>query len=172
MQNGIVFLIGFMGVGKTTLGKKLANRLNVPFIDIDTEIEKKNELSISYYFERFGESSFREEETKILEEVIRANNKAIVSVGGGLPCFNRNMERMNSAGITCYLRRPAKELFQRLKNAKTKRPLIANLNEVELLSFIEEKLTEREEFYLQSKIIIGRDQQNVGSMVEVLEGKS
>src|SRR5690606_16204231 len=100
-----IFLIGFMGAGKTTLGKKIAHRSGLPFLDIDQEIENHFQLSINAIFEKYGEPFFRKEESKMLIQIINKYPKAIISVGGGLPCFNKNMELMNNAGITCYLQR-------------------------------------------------------------------
>src|SRR5690554_3520166 len=169
MQKKSVFLIGFMGVGKTTLGKKIAKKSGLPFIDLDQEIETSFEMSINSIFDKYGETFFRKEETKMLKKVIAENQHVIISVGGGLPCFNNNMELMNRAGLTCYLHRPAKELYQRLRNSKDERPLLRKLNDEELLSFIEVKLLEREVFYSKAKIIVYRDQQDVSSLMKLLE---
>lgn len=169
MQNKRIFLIGFMGVGKTTLGKKLANKTKLPFFDIDQEIEKVSDLSINMIFEKYGEVYFRKEETKMLNKLINNYPEAIISVGGGLPCFNDNMKLMNRAGLTCYLQRPAKELFHRLKNSKENRPLLTGKSDAELLQYIEVKLLEREVFYSKAKIIVYRDQQDVSSLMKLLE---
>jgi shikimate kinase len=168
MQNKSVFLIGFMGVGKTTLGKKLANKLGLPFIDIDQEIEKLFDMTINSIFEKFGETFFRTQETRMLLEIITNEKQTIVSVGGGLPCFNNNMDLMNKVGITCYLHRPAKELYQRLKNSTDERPLLRELNDEQLLEFIEDKLLERENYYKQAKHIITRDQQEIKQLIKML----
>ncbi len=168
MQSKRIFLIGFMGVGKTTIGKRLAKKLDFPFVDLDQAIEEKFKISINEFFSKYGESAFRNEETKMLESVIIEYDTVVISVGGGLPCFNENMQRMNAAGITCYLHRPAKELFQRLVGSKTNRPLLKDLNDDEMLSFIEIKLSEREAFYNQSNFIFKRNQQEVRQIIEAL----
>lgn len=168
MQKKSVFLIGFMGVGKTTLGKKIANKSGLPFIDLDKEIETAFEMSINSIFDKYGETFFRKEETKMLKKVIEENQHFIISVGGGLPCFNNNMELMNRAGLTCYLHRPARELYQRLRNSKDERPLLRELNDEELLNFIEDKLLEREVFYKQASLVVTREQQEVNLMMNVL----
>jgi shikimate kinase len=168
MQSNLIFLIGFMGVGKTTIGKRLANKLNIPFVDLDQEIEEKFKISINEFFSKYGEATFRKEETKMLESVITKFDKGIISVGGGLPCFNQNMERMNANGTTCYLHRPAKELFQRLINSKIDRPLLRDLNDDELLSFIDTKLIEREVYYNQAQFKFMREEQELNQIITIL----
>lgn len=168
MQNNRIFLIGFMGVGKTTIGKKMANKLSLPFIDVDQKIEEKFKITINEFFAKYGESTFRREETNVLNDVISEFENAIISVGGGLPCYNDNMSRMNQNGITCYLHRPAKELFQRLVNSKTERPLLKDLNDEELLLFIENKLEEREVFYNKASFKFNRSQQEVNEIIKCL----
>ena len=101
----------------------------------------------------------------MLEKLIEEFPQAILSVGGGLPCYNNNIELMNLSGTTCYLHRPAKELFHRLKNSKENRPLLTGKSDVELLQYIEVKLLEREVFYSKAKIIVYRDQQDVSSLL-------
>lgn len=162
----IVFLIGFMGVGKSTLGKRLAHKLGVDFIDSDQYIEKQLGQSISDYFKEYGELAFRKREVGFL---LQLEDKAcVVATGGGLPCYNDNMRLMNEKGITIYLHRPAKELFQRLKNAKHERPLIAQLNDDELLDFISNKLNERAEFYNQAKYVLKREHQTIDALCNLL----
>jgi shikimate kinase len=169
MQSNLIFLIGFMGVGKTTIGKRLANKLNIPFIDLDQEIEKKFQISINEFFAKYGEQAFRTEETKMLKFIISESEQAIISVGGGLPCYNENIQRMNVAGKTLYLQRPAKELYNRLVNSKADRPLLNDLKGDELLRFIEDKLLVREGFYNQAQIKLTRDQQEISEIVELLK---
>ena len=97
-----IYLIGFMGSGKSTLGTLLSNSLNFNFIDTDKLIEKRNSMSISNIFKTKGELFFRNEETKIIKEIIKLK-KTIVSTGGGMPCFNNNIETLNKYGKTIYL---------------------------------------------------------------------
>jgi shikimate kinase len=154
-----VFLIGYMGVGKSTLGKKLAQRLEFDFIDSDQFIEKQVGMSIPDYFAQFGEEKFRELERDFIRKL--DINGCVVATGGGLPCFYDNMNIMNGKGVTIYLHRPPKELFQRLKNAKTERPLIAGLSDEELLDFISTQLEEREQFYNQAQFVLTRTHHTV-----------
>ncbi|PKR81738.1 shikimate kinase [Brumimicrobium salinarum] len=163
-----IFFIGFMGAGKTTLAKKLANRLNREFIDTDKEIEKTWNMSIPQIFSEHGELFFRTQESLLLNQLIKKKQNSIISVGGGLPCHNNNMKLMNDNGLTFYLKRPTKELFQRLRNVKQSRPLIQALSDSELSAFIEDKIKERSVFYEGAKVILTREQQNVKSLAELL----
>lgn len=162
-----VFLIGYMGVGKTTLGKKLAQRLQVDFVDTDVLIENQVGMTIAEYFSLHGEEKFRQVEREILLQLEENGN--VVATGGGLPCFHDNMKIMNTKGTTIYLQRPPKELFQRLKNAKTKRPIIAGLSDEELLKFISNQLEEREQYYNQAHFIMKRSEQTVDDLCNVLK---
>ncbi len=161
-----IFLIGFMGVGKTTLGKKLARKLSIDFIDSDEALELKLACSIADYFESEGEESFRKEEQIWLNEL--TSEPKIIATGGGMPCFYDNMKVLNQKGVTIYLERPAKELYQRLVNAKEQRPLVKKLNNEELLQFIEQKLQEREKYYQQAKYILNREEQTVEGILNCL----
>lgn len=160
-----IILIGFMGSGKTTLGKKIANKLNVPFIDSDREIEAHYNKSISEIFVEFGESHFREIESEYID-ALDLRDDFVLATGGGMPCFGDNMDRLNQLGPTFYLKRSPKELAHRLKNAKSKRPLIEGLEETELLEFIEDKLELREEYYNKSGILLSREEQTPESIIQ------
>lgn len=148
-----VFLIGFMGSGKTTIGKKLANYLKYEFIDLDKLIESKAEMSIVSYFELHGEGAFRELERDILQKSEFPEN-VIIATGGGAPCFGDNMEWMNKNGLVAYLSLSPKALASRLEHSKTDRPLIRHLKGDELIDFISSKLQEREVFYNQAKYVV------------------
>ncbi len=148
-----VFLVGFMGSGKTTIGKKLANYLKCDFIDLDKLIETKVGMSIVQYFELHGESAFRDLEREVLQKTDFPEN-VIIATGGGAPCFGDNMSWMNENGLVAYLSLSAKALASRLENSKTDRPLIRNLKGDELEGFISTKLAERELFYNQSKFVV------------------
>ncbi|MFA5574124.1 MAG: shikimate kinase [Brumimicrobium sp.] len=166
----IVFFIGFMGTGKTTLGKKLAKELDFNFIDLDSKIEGKYGISIDEFFQQHGEDEFRKVESFILKEIILEEDYCVISVGGGTPCFNKNMELMNQYGTTIYLQRPNKELFNRLKNSKKTRPLIKEFrdSDVELKNYIETTIKEREPFYNMAQIILDRNHQEVKIIKQIL----
>lgn len=146
----MIFLIGYMGSGKSTTGKKLSTLLNIPFIDLDNAIEENLRLTIPTIFNQFGEAFFRTKEAEILRST-SIYKHAIISTGGGTPCFHNNMQWMNDHGITIYLEMPPKALYSRLKNAKKRRPLFDNQQDPE--TFILSHLKEREKYYLQAKII-------------------
>lgn len=148
-----IFLVGFMGSGKTTIGKKLANYLKYEFIDLDKLVELKAGMSIVEYFEIHGEAAFRELEKEVLQNAYFAPN-SIIATGGGAPCYADNMAWMNANGHVVYLSLPPKALAVRLENSKADRPLIRNLKGDELVDFISNKLKEREPFYNQSKFVV------------------
>jgi shikimate kinase len=150
---GKVFLIGFMGSGKTYWGKIWAQKNGLDFYDLDAIIETKDGRSIAAIFEKEGESYFRKKETEALHTLLE-NDKCIVACGGGTACFNNNMQWMNENGITVYLSATPAYILSRIKEEKDKRPLINKLNEGELLFFIEQKLKERKPFYNQAQIIL------------------
>jgi len=139
-----------MGTGKTTLGRVLSDMTGFTFVDLDCFIEQRYCSSISQLFEIHGETKFREIEQHILHEVADFEH-TIISCGGGTPCFFDNMEFMNSKGETVYLYSKAKTLFDRLRIAKQKRPILKDMNDEELMQFIKESLATREVFYLKSK---------------------
>jgi len=148
-----VFLIGFMGSGKTTLGRKLAARMNYEFIDLDHVLEKQVELSIAEYFTLFGEPSFRKLEGEVLRKTPYPEN-AIISTGGGLPCHSDNMEWIKANGTSIYIKLSPKTLADRLEAGKEERPLLQDKHGDALITFIENKLNEREAFYSQANIIV------------------
>ena len=140
----MVYLIGYMGAGKTTITKLLANELHLPFYDTDQEIEKKQNRSVSEIFKKDGELYFRILETQLLNNI---NQNSIISCGGGLPIHNNNMELINSKGISIYLKASNKCLFNRLKKEKQTRPLIENITDEKLYIYIDKELQIRSPFY-------------------------
>ena len=143
-----------MGSGKSTHGKKLASLLKRDFLDLDEFIVSKYHLSIDELFEQKGESEFRNIESKELNAIINLDKAMVVSLGGGTPCFNNNIELIKKSGLLVYIQMDAKALTNRLINAKSSRPLIKNKSNDELLIFISESLKNREIYYKQAQIII------------------
>lgn len=153
MNKRLIFLIGFMGAGKTFRGKQLSESLGLPFFDMDAFIENKAGRSVSEIFELDGAAAFRNLERMCLRD-FSVLGDAVIATGGGTPCFFDNMEWMNENGHTIYLKASPAILFNRLKDEKAERPLIAKLSDEDLEDFIEEKLKERSTFYEQAKEII------------------
>ena len=148
-----IFLIGYMGSGKTTLGTVLSEELNCRFIDLDDFIEAKHNSTIRNLFERFGEERFRQMEHEALLEVAHMPS-VVVACGGGTPCYHNNMSTMNDLGITVFLTTSEECLLARLTlpEAKAKRPLIANKTAQEVRQYIHQALTARLPFYSQAAI--------------------
>lgn len=148
-----VFLVGFMGSGKSTIGKYIANDMKWEFIDMDNYFEKKHNCTIKEYFAKYGEDQFRVAENEVVKELSTAEN-AVIATGGGAPCYYDNMDIMNSAGATIYINVEPEDLANRLSKAKSKRPLLANKSDEELLDYIKSKLGEREEHYRKAKMVV------------------
>ena len=152
-KNHILYLIGFMGCGKTTVGKKLAASLKWKFIDLDKTIKEKTGVAIDELFATKGEEYFREIEAATLRELTPDSN-CVVSTGGGTPCFKENIDFMLDNGYTIYLKLTPPQLAGRLKNSTDIRPLIRDIQGEELLKYIETKLAERSKWYEKSYLII------------------
>lgn len=164
-----VYIIGFMGSGKTTAGKKLAAVLGWSFLDLDKKIEDKTGKSIAEIFSEHGEDYFRKIESEILKN-LECETDTVVSTGGGTPCYADNMDFMLITGLTVYLKLTPLQLRSRLSESKGERPLIKNLGKEELLAFIEEKLRLREPWYNRAAINIEGidiDIKNLSSIVRV-----
>ncbi|NDW09806.1 shikimate kinase [Dysgonomonas sp. 520] len=145
-----IFLIGYMGVGKTTLGKGLAKALNLEFVDLDLYIQARYQKTVTQLFEEYGEDGFRKIENKLLKEVSDFEN-VVISTGGGAPCFYDNIDIMNRKGKTVYLKASTDLLHSRLLTCRDKRPLLQNKTDEELYNFIKENLRKREPFYSKAK---------------------
>jgi len=169
-----IFLVGFMGVGKTTLGKKIANRMNLKFIDLDSELEQQEKKSIEQIFEENGENYFREMETKWLTHFNRQDT--LVATGGGTACFKNNLQVMQQKGITIYLKSSPENLANRLFEAKTSRPLIKKFKDDKtgLLQFVTSKLNERLPYYEKCDLtfeVINTDAKKLEELVLALNIK-
>lgn len=146
-----IYLVGFMGSGKSTLGKRTAASLEVPFLDTDSIVEAQSGKSISEIFEIFGEQHFRELETDVLKQT-SFYTKSLNATGGGLPCYNNNMEWMKKEGITIYLQWPDDMLLSHLESKKTDRPLLMHMGQPERAAVIYELLQSRKPVYEQAAI--------------------
>ena len=154
----MLYLIGFMGVGKTTIGKQIAAFNKVVFIDTDSQIEKETSKSIKEIFETDGEIAFRKLETDTIRSIDR---KAIIACGGGLPAHNNNIEYLKHKGTVIYLKASTETLIKRLEKNKNKRPLISKLTNEKRLEFIRKILKEREKTYKQADYTIETDNKTV-----------
>jgi shikimate kinase len=148
-----IFLIGFMGSGKTTSGKRLAVALNYPFFDLDHQITAATGMSIPSYFAVYGEDAFRQLEKETLQAYTYPDH-CVISTGGGTPCYFDNMDWMNNNGLTVFIDMPPVALAKRLEQGKHKRPLLKDLDSDQMIEFIREKLEGRLLFYRKAKVII------------------
>ncbi|MBI3502834.1 MAG: AAA family ATPase [Bacteroidetes bacterium] len=163
-----IFLIGYMGSGKSTVGKKLSCKLNLDFIDFDNYIENQTGKTISEIFEKDGEEKFRSMEHEYLKEIFKKEN-AVTSLGGGTPCFNNTIELINRNGISIYIEMTVDALVQRLIKARKKRPLIEGMNEVDLKFFIEANLEKRLPFYKQAKYTVEAKNKNSDELADEIK---
>jgi shikimate kinase len=168
----LVYIIGFMGSGKSTAGKKLAAALGWEFIDLDRKIEAAAGKSITEIFLKDSEEKFRSLETEVLRS-LQTHVKAIVSTGGGTPCHADNMTFMLNTGVTVYLKMTTVQLVSRLLGSTGERPVLKNVPDDKLYGFIDEKLAIREKFYNKANIIvegINLDINNLQSIIKLGAG--
>jgi shikimate kinase len=148
-----VFLVGYMGCGKSTVGKMLAGRLGLQFIDMDVFLENRFHKTVSQLFAERGEDGFRRMERVALEEICGYQD-TVVATGGGAPCFFDNMDVMNDAGTTVYIKASVEILSQRLRHGKAKRPLVSDKTDDELKAFIDGMLLLREPYYTKARLTV------------------
>lgn len=156
-----VFLVGFMGCGKSTIGRFVARDMGWRFIDMDTYFEERHQCTISEYFAKFGEDGFRRAEHDIVVELCSIDN-IVVGTGGGAPCFFDNMDLMCNAGLVIYINVDNKVLAERLYRNHASRPLLANKTNDEILQYVIEKVAERERFYRRAQITVDGETLNFG----------
>jgi shikimate kinase len=166
-----IFLVGFMGSGKTYWGRKWAHSSGLHFFDIDDIVENEQEKTIAEIFAEKGEDHFRNLETDALRTFGNQQN-VIVATGGGTPCFNDNITWMNENGTCIYLQSSPEKIFQRLISETEKRPLIKHLQNEELLFYIKEKIKERESFYNRAEIILPVDDLPEDYIPDILKSKN
>ena len=167
-----IFLIGYMGSGKSVIGKELSKRILYTFYDLDYFIEMNEKLSINQIFAQKKELYFREIEKKYLKELIDKDENKIISLGGGTPCYNNNMDLIlnTSNSESIYLKRSIDILVERLFKKLSSRPLISHLkNRNELKEFVSKHLFERNQYYLRSKKILNTNNLELDDVVEELK---
>lgn len=155
-----------MGSGKTLVSKELSNLNNFKIFDLDTEISKQNNRSITEIFKEKGEIFFRKTEKEVLEKILSTEKNIILSLGGGTPCYYNNIDNINEKTISVFLKTNVKTLAQRLSSEKDKRPLIQNISNEDLPEFIAKHLFERNPFYNQAKITINTDNLSAREIAE------
>lgn len=163
-----IFLIGFMGSGKSYLGNNLAQLMDFHFIDMDDWIEEQEGMTIKKIFETKKEAYFRELETSTIHELAKKDNH-IIACGGGTPCYHNNIQLLNQLGLTIYLEATIDLLYDRLRNETDHRPLLKGKDENSLKQFIKEKLAVRNQFYKQANIIFQQDGEKVARAQDLLE---
>jgi len=162
-----VFLIGYMGCGKSTLGRNLAEALGYSWIDIDDAFEIKYKISISDFFIRYGETYFRELEHKLLMETVSTND-VVVSTGGGAPCYHNNMELMNQHGITLYLSATPQLLLSRIQLSPNKRPLFRKMEGNDALQKIASHLETRISFYEKASLKVDAENPDIEEIKQLI----
>ena len=155
-----------MGSGKTLVSKELNILNNFKIFDLDTEISKQNNRSITEIFKEKGEIFFRKTEKEVLEKILSTEKNIILSLGGGTPCYYNNIDSINEKTISVFLKTNVKTLAQRLSSEKDKRPLIQNISNEDLSEFIAKHLFERNPFYNQAKITINTDNLSAREIAE------
>ncbi len=162
MTSSIV-LMGYMGCGKTKVGKNLSKKIGARFIDLDAEIEDFYSKSISQIFDDLGEIEFRKIERKILLKILNNNDFHVLSLGGGTPCYFDNMELINKkTNLTFFLNLESKVLVERLFSRKSKRPIIKSINDKnEMLNFVNKHLFERNVYYSKANYTINSNKRDV-----------
>lgn len=165
----IVFM-GYMGSGKSTLGRQLAKSLQLPFIDLDDYIVEKEQNSIKELFKQRGEIYFRLKESSYLKEVLEIEHPLVLSLGGGTPCYADNMSLIKKESLSFYLKAGVGTLCKRLRNETNQRPLIASLDDQQLTEFIAKHLFERREYYEKADHIINLDNKSVEDILAKVKG--
>ncbi len=165
----LLFLVGMMGSGKSTLGRQLARRLGYAFVDLDDYIEEREGSTIAQLFEQEGQDRFREKEREALEAVVLHYGKAVIATGGGAPCFFDNMCFINRHGESVFLDVPVEEIVNRLAASDLAlRPLLAGKTEAELKAFVDTALNTRRQFYEQAQYTLSGKNQTITALLTLL----
>lgn len=160
-----VYLIGFMGCGKTHWGRLLSEKLSIPFFDLDEQIVSNENKSINAIFDEEGEEYFRMKEKETLHMLSVGHETFIMACGGGTPCYYNNIDYMKKAGTVVWLNSSMEKLFERLLKEKDHRPLIRDLSNDQLKSYILKKFSDRRIFFQQASVIINEEDINLDFLV-------
>ena len=167
-----VILVGYMGSGKSSVGKLLASKLAVPFYDLDVIIEENERQSVPELFKNKGEIYFRKIENNVFKLVLQKTESFVLSLGGGTPCYHNNYEMLlQDDVVSFYLKGKAKTLANRLQDEKVKRPLLSATNENDLVDFINKHLFDRSFYYHQVNHVIEIDEKSVEQLVDEIDLK-
>jgi shikimate kinase len=161
-----IFLLGFMGSGKTHWGRQLSKKLSIPFYDLDEQVISREGKSINEIFETNGEEYFRIIEKETLHIITESHDSMIMACGGGTPCYFNNIEYMNRSGTTVWLDTPIPVLFERLLKERQHRPLLKNLTDEQIRNFIIKKFSDRKIYYEQADVIMGENPVEMDKLIE------
>ena len=161
-----IFLIGFMGSGKTHWGRLLSQKLGIPFFDLDEQVTEHAGKSIVRIFAEEGEEHFRLKEKEVLHIITESHDGFVMACGGGTPCYFNNIEYMNDSGTSVWINTPLEILFTRLIKEKDKRPLIKSLSDAQLENFINKKFSDRKIYYDQADITIDEEPLRLEYLIE------
>ncbi len=161
-----IFLIGFMGSGKTHWGRLLSQKLGLPFFDLDEQVSEQAGKSIAEIFATEGEERFRLMEKDVLHIITESHESFVMACGGGSPCFYNNIEYMNQSGTTVWINTPATVLFQRLIKEKENRPLIRDLSDEQLRNFIQRKYADRRIYFEQAGLVVEEEDVQLDRLIE------
>ncbi len=165
-----IYLVGYMGAGKTTVARRLANHLGWEVADTDAMFEEKYRISICDFFNKYDEPLYRKLESEVLKSTADLEN-VVISTGGGTACYFDNMDWMNQHGLTVFLRISQKAVIDRLLHAKRKRPLAEGKTESELTEFVNRHYTERLPFYEQAKITVKAEDLDLENLIKQIENE-
>lgn len=163
-----IYIVGYMGAGKTTAAKRIATRLGWDVADTDAMFEEKYRISIHDFFNKYDETLFRKLESEVLKTTENMEN-TVISTGGGLACHCDNMEWMNRHGLTVFMRISPEAAADRILHSKRKRPLTDNKNEVELAEYIRQHYAERLPFYEQAQITVKSEDFDLDSFMNLIK---
>jgi shikimate kinase len=161
-----IFLLGFMGSGKTHWGRLLSQKLGIPFFDLDEQIVNSENKSINEIFSSKGEEYFRLLETDTLHIITESRDSMVMACGGGTPCYFNNIDYMNKSGITVWLDTPISVLHQRLLKERSRRPLLKDLSDEQVRAFIVKKFSDRKIYYEQAAVIIDEDPIQLETLIQ------
>jgi len=161
-----IYLLGFMGSGKTYWGRRLSEKLQLPFFDLDEQVETSEGKTINQLFAESGEEYFRLVEKDTLHILTESHDSFVMATGGGTPCYFNNIDYMNRSGITVWINTPLELIHERLLKEKDNRPLLKEIGEAQLKGFILKKFSDRKIYYEQAEVIVDEADKNIDHMVD------